>query len=167
MAKPGPAMSREDSRRRAERARWLRGTGKTWQQIADSEGFRSRRAAQLAVARLVESEPADNPAALRRTATDGLRITKSVLFAGLAEAKQSGDHQAVVSYARAIGDNIDKDAKINGLHVPVAQQVDVNVSHDATAIIDRMESELLALVAQREQPSAIASGNVIDAEVIR
>lgn len=159
-------MSREDNRRRAERARWLRGTGKTWQQIADSEGFRSRRAAQLAVARLVESNRRQ-PAALRRTATDGLRITKSVLFAGLAEAKQSGDHQAVVSYARAIGDNIDKDAKINGLHVPVAQQVDVNVSHDATAIIDRMESELLALVAQREQPSAIASGNVIDAEVIR
>ncbi|KUH86523.1 hypothetical protein AU187_05895 [Mycobacterium sp. IS-1556] len=158
-------MSREDSRRRAERARWLRGTGKTWQQIADSEGFRSRRAAQLAVARLAESEPADNAATLRRTASDGLRITKSVLFAGMAEAKQAGDHQAVVAYARAIADGIDKDAKINGLHVPVAQQVDVKVTHDPRAVIDRLESELLALVAQREPQTAISSGNIIDAEV--
>lgn len=70
-------MSREDSRRRAERARWLRGTGKTWQQIADSEGFRSRRAAQLAVKRLADAEPADDPIAARRTASDGLRIRLS------------------------------------------------------------------------------------------
>lgn len=139
-------MSREDSRRRAERARWLRGTGKTWQQIADSEGFRSRRAAQLAVARLAESEPADNPAAARRTAADGLRITKSIMFAGLADAKQQGDHQAVVSYARAIADNIDKDAKINGLHVPVAQQVDVNVTQNPAAIIEDARRRLLEVV---------------------
>ncbi|MGH3556421.1 MAG: hypothetical protein ACRDTK_02735 [Mycobacterium sp.] len=139
-------MSREDSRRRAERARWLRGTGKTWQQIADSEGFRSRRAAQLAVARLAESEPAENITTARRTAADGLRITKSIMFAGLADAKQQGDHQAVVSYARAIADNIDKDAKINGLHVPVAQQVDVTVTQTPAAIIADAREKLLAVV---------------------
>ncbi|VBA56243.1 hypothetical protein LAUMK41_02009 [Mycobacterium attenuatum] len=139
-------MSREDSRRRAERARWLRGTGKTWQQIADSEGFRSRRAAQLAVARLAEAEPAENPVTLRRTAADGLRITRSIMFAGLAEAKQAGDHQAVVSYARAIGDNIDKDAKLNGLHVPVAQQVDVNVSQSLPSLIADTRQRMLEVL---------------------
>lgn len=158
-------MSREDSRRRAERARWLRGTGKTWQQIADSEGFRSRRAAQQAVARLAESEPADNPITARRTASDGLRITKSIMFAGMAEARQQGDHQAVVAYARAIADSIDKDAKINGLHAPVKSEVGVNVTTDPRAVIDRLESELLALVAQREPQAVIDSRPIIDAEV--
>ena len=150
-------MSREDSRRRAARARDLRATGKTWQQVADSEGWRSRRSAQLAVARLAAAEPAENPAALRRTAADGLRITKSILFAGLAEAKRQGDHQAVMSYARAIADNIDKDAKLNGLHVPVAQQVDVNVTTDAVAIIDRRRAPTAG--AERRTSTAAPFGD--------
>lgn len=157
-------MSREDSRRRAQRARDLRATGKTWQQIAESEGFRSRRAAQLAVARLNDSDPPENLDRARRTASDGLRITKSIMFGGMAEAVRQGDHQAVVAYARAIADGIDKDAKLNGLHAPARTEVDVNVTHDATAIIDRMESELLALVANRPPQNAIG-GNIIDADI--
>jgi hypothetical protein len=43
--------------------------------------------------------------------------------------------------------------------------VDVNVSTDPSAIIDRMESELLALVAQR-QPQPARGGGVIEGEVI-
>lgn len=149
-------MSRENSRRRAARARDLRSTGKTWQQIADSEGFRSRRAAQLAVARLAAAEPAENPATLRRSAADGLRITKSILFGGLAEARQQGDHQAVVSYARAIADNIDKDAKLNGLVVPVAQQVEVNVTQTLPALIaDTRQRMLEVLDAEVVDPKEI------------
>jgi hypothetical protein len=60
-----------------------------------------------------------------------------------------------VNNARAIADNIVKDAKLNGLIVPVAQQVDVNVSTEPSAIIDRMESELLALVAKRQTQTAL------------
>lgn len=161
-------MGREDSRRRAQRARDLRATGKTWQQIADSEGFRSRRAAQLAVKRLDASDPPENLDTARRTAADGFRVTKSILFGGLAEARRQGDHQATVNYARAIADNIDKDVKLRGLAVPVAQQVDVNVSTDPTVLIDRLEAELLTVLAQREQTQpAITSGKpMIEAEVV-
>lgn len=144
--RPGPQMSREDSRRRAERARWLRGTGKTWQQIADSEGFSGRRSAKVAVDRLMTSEPAEDHTAARRTAADGLRVIKSIMFAGLASAQRAGDHPAVVAYARAIADNIDRDAKLHGLHVPVAQQVDVTVTGDPAALLAETRRQLLAVI---------------------
>lgn len=157
-------MSREDSRRRVIRAADLRASGKTWQQIADSEGFRSRRAAQLAVQRYKRRAHPESISDKRQTASDGLRILKSVLFSDLAEAKQEGDHQAVVSAAKAIADVIEKDARLNGLHAPARTEVDVNVSADPRAVIDRLESELLALVANRPPQNAIG-GTIIDADV--
>lgn len=38
-------MNRQDSYRRAERAYRLRCVGRTWQEIADAEGFKTRRGA--------------------------------------------------------------------------------------------------------------------------
>ena len=160
-----PVTNRQDSYRKAERAYRLRCVGRPWQEIADSEGFKTRRGAQLAVQRHLAREQPESVEDQRRSATDGLRITKSVLFATLSDAKRRGDNQAVVSAARAIADMIEKDAKLNGLHVPVAQQVDVSVTQTPTAVIDRLEAELLALVAQRRSPAAIGGGNIIDAEI--
>lgn len=157
-------MNRQDSHRRAERAYRLRCVGRTWQEIADTEGFKTRRGAQLAVQRHLAREQPESAEDQRRTASDGLRITKSVLFATLADAKQRGDSQALVSAAKAIADIIENDARLNGLHMPQRTEVDVNVSADPRAVIDRLESELLALVAQREPRTAIG-GNIIDAQV--
>lgn len=156
-------MSREDSRLRVQRAADLRAGGKTWQQIADSEGFRSRRAAQLAVQRYRQREHPESLSDKRRTASEGLRILKSVLFADLADAKQQGDHQAVVASARAIADVIEKDAKLNGLHAAVAQEINVNIEQTPTAIVERMRNELLAVAAQRQLQTP-APTPAIDAE---
>jgi hypothetical protein len=154
-------MNREDSRRRAERAYRLRVVGRTWAEIADSEGFASRRSAQVAVARHLDRERPESVADARRMAADGLRITRSILFASLAHAKQAGDTQAVVAVARALTDNIDKQAKLLGLAVP--QQVDITVSASASAILDKAEAELLALLPAQPHRAVL---DVLDAEVI-
>lgn len=158
-------MNRQDSRARAEEAFRLRAVGRTWAEISRTLGYRSRGAAQLAVKRLMDRTPPETAEHARAQASEGLRITKSVLFAEMAAAKQRGDSQAVVSAAKAIADTIEKDARLNGLHAPQRTEVDVNVSTDPRAVIDRLETELLALVAQRE-PRAAIGGNVIEAEVV-
>ncbi|MGD1282061.1 hypothetical protein ACKUUI_02270 [Mycobacterium seoulense] len=160
-----PTMNRQDSRARAEEAFRLRAVGRTWAEISATLGYRSRGAAQLAVRRLMDRTPPETAEQARAQASEGLRITKSVLFAELAAAKQRGDSQGLVAAAKAIADMIEKDARLNGLHAPQRTEVDVNVSSDPRAVIDRLETELLALVAQREPQTAIG-GNVIEAEVV-
>lgn len=160
-----PTMNRQDSRARAEEAFRLRAAGRTWSEIAEALGYRGRQSAQDAVRRHLERTAPESSEAVRRTASEGLRITKSVLFTELAAAKQRGDSQALVSSAKAIADLIEKDARLNGLHVQTAQQVEVNLTQTPAAIIDRLESELLALVAQREPRTAIGGRNIIDAEI--
>jgi hypothetical protein len=159
-----PTMNRQDSRHRAEEAFQLRSVGRTWAEISETLGYRSRGAAQLAVRRLMDRTPPESAEQARAQASEGLRITKSVLFATLADAKSRGDSQAVVASAKAIADMIEKDARLNGLHAPARTEVDVNVSANPAAIIDRLESELLALVATRPPQNAI-SANIIDADV--
>lgn len=158
-----PRESRQDSYARAERAHRLRIVGRTWSEIAKAEGYRSRQAAQLAVRRHLTRELPESAEDQRRTASEGLRITRSVLFAALADAKQSGDPQATVAVSRAITDTIEKQARLLGLHVPVAQQVDVRVEQTSAAILDRAEADLLALAQQRPQQLPAPT---IDAEVI-
>jgi hypothetical protein len=151
-------MNRQDSRARAEQAFRLRAVGRSWQEIADALGYRGRQSAQDAVRRHLDRTAPESPEAARRSAGEGLRIIMSTLFATLSDARQARDHQAVVATAKAISDTIDKTAKLNGLYVPVAQQVDVNVYQSASAIIDRMEAELLAL--------AQSNPNIIEAEFV-
>lgn len=158
-------MSREDSRRRAERAHRLRALGRTWQEIADAEGFRSRRAAQLAVQRYTTAEPGDSAEDVRRSASETLRITRSILLGRLADATKRGDDQALVSLSREVHRNIDQWSKLIGAYAPTTQDVNVRVEQSPAAIIDRMETELLALVAQRQPPIPVG-GNVIEGEVV-
>jgi hypothetical protein len=49
-------------------------------------------------------------------------------------------------------------SKLHGLDAPERSEVDVNVNQSATAIIDRMETELLAL--------AKSNSNIIEAEFV-
>lgn len=153
-----PVGNREDSRRRAERARRLRAVGRTWQEIADAEGYQTRRGAQVAVLRLLSREQPESLEDQRRTAADGLRIVKSMMFATLGEARASGDTQGVVSAGKAAMDAITREAQLLGLQRPVAQQVDVRVEQSYQAIIDRAERDMLAI--SRQQTPAI------DAEVL-
>lgn len=154
-----PTMNRAASRARAEKCWKQRCMGRTWQEIADTQGFKNHSAARLAVERLLARDDAKHTPDLERHYTSGgLRLLKAELFATLTEARAAGKHEVAIQAARAIADVLDKHAKLWGLHVPVESVVNVHVAQSASAVLERAEAELLALAAA--QPA------VIDAEVI-
>jgi hypothetical protein len=154
--RPGPVMSRSASRQRTEDAYVKHLLGHTWQQIADQLGFRSRQGAQTAVARYLDANPPDTPKAALRAWLDRKRHARAALFRSMAAAEAQGDHQAVAQLSAALDRNDSEVAKVCGFYA--AEKLDVNVRQSATAIIDRMESELLAL--------AEAGNNIIEGEVV-
>jgi hypothetical protein len=141
----------------------FKSVGYTWQQIADNLGYGSRQAAQQAATRFEAKNPPESVEAARRREGEALRIIKATLFERFADAKQRGDNDAMILLSKELRNTSDAIARLNGLNLPVAQQVDVNVHHSATSIIDRMEGELLALAARQTQPAQLT---VIEGEVI-
>ncbi|MBI3213145.1 MAG: hypothetical protein HYZ38_04935 [Mycobacterium sp.] len=160
-----PVMPHRDSRQRAEQAFRLRSLGYTWRAVADHLGYRSAGAAQTAVNRHLERTPPESPEAARRSVTERLQITSAILAERLFQAREDGDDDRLVAVSRELRNTTTELAKINGLNVPVAQQVDLTVSTSATEVIDRMERELLAIAAERQPQFAISE--VIEGEVIQ
>lgn len=158
-----PVMNHQDSRARAEEAYRLRAVGRTWQEVADELGFKSHGAAQLAVARLHKRNPAQSTETVRRSASEGLRIVRAVLFERFADAKVREDNNDLLMLAKELRNNISESAKLHGAHAPQRTEVDVTVS-SASEAIDQLERQLLAIVAQR-QPLP-ARGAVIEGEVL-
>lgn len=151
MVKPGPVMSREDSRRRAERAHRLRALGRTWAEIADSEGFRSRQAAQKAVKLYLEAEPGESLEEVRRSAGETLRITRSVLMGRFADASRRGDDDTLVKLAREVHRNLSQWAQLTGANSPERHQVEAVVTTTTADVLNELEQKLL---------------NTIDGEVV-
>lgn len=139
-------------------------TGATWQEIATQLGYRSRQAAQQAVRRLGDRTPPESVEAARRKHDNALRLLQRSGFTRYLTALQSGDDDIALRYAKEIRSTVAERAKLGGAYAPQRAEVDVNVSANPAAIIDRLETELLALVAQRPPQTAIG-GNIIDAEV--
>lgn len=146
-----PVMNRQDSFRRAERAYRLRVAGRTWAEIADAEGFKTRRGAQLAVRRHLAREEPESIEDQRRAAVDGLRIAQAVLFERLGLAVQRDDDDRIVSISKEIRAHIAETSRLNGLATPVRSEVDVRMSTSAVAILDRAERELLAITTDRQR----------------
>ncbi|WAC55170.1 hypothetical protein [Gordonia sp. SL306] len=144
-------MSREDSRRRAERAHRLRALGRTWAEIADSEGFRSRGAARTAVQRYLDSEPGESVDEVRRSAGETLRITRSVLMGRFADASRRGDDDMLVKLSREVHRNLSQWAQLTGANSPERHQVEAVVATTTTDLLDQLEAKF---------------GNVIDGEVL-
>lgn len=158
-----PVMPHRDSRERAEKAFRLHALGYTWQAVADHLGYRSRGAAQLAAKRHLDRTPLETVEGARKSVTERLQIAATILAERVFEARENGDDDRLVPLMRELRNTTTEMAKLNGLHVPVAQQLDVTVHQSATAIIDRMEADLLALAERRPQR---AISDVIDGEVI-
>lgn len=152
--KMAPTLSRQDSRARAEEAWRLRVVGRTWWEIANELGYGSAGAVYTAVQRLHKRTPAASPDTVRRSAAEGLRVMRAVLFERFADAKDRGDNEDLTLLGRELRNNIAEDAKLHGAYAPVKSQLDVNVSTSATAIIAAAKQQLLAI------------DNTIDAEVI-
>jgi hypothetical protein len=156
-------MPHRDSRARAEQAFRLRSLGYTWRAVADHLGYRSAGAVQSAVNRHLDRTPPESTEGARKSATERLQIAATILTERVFEARERGDDDRLVALMRELRNTTAEMAKLNGLAVPVAQQVDVNVHQSATAIFDRLESDLLALAERR---SSRATRDVIEAEVI-
>lgn len=164
MAPKGP---RADARARADEAFRLRCRGHTWQEIADKLGFKSRSSATLAVKRLILRDPPEDAVTARTYTGHAYRQVTATLFESLEAAKTAGDHTAVATIGRAIGEIQEKHAKLTGLHIPVVQQkeveVNVQINTTAAAVIDQAEHDLLAIAAGTKDAGLLP---VIDAEVV-
>ena len=139
-------------------------TGATWQEIADQLGYRSRQAASQAVKRLRNRTPPETVEQARAKHDNALRLLQRSSFTRYLTALQDGDDGMALQYSKEIRSTVVERAKLVGAFAPAQAVVDVNVSTDASVIIDRMEAELLALVAQRQTQPAL--GGVIEGKVI-
>lgn len=157
-------MSHHDSRARAEEAFRLKACGRSWQEIADEVGYKTRAGARQAVERLLAQTAPETIEAGRQTAAESLRVVRSVLFGRFAAAARREDDQTLAALSREIHRNVGEAAKLGGLYAPVKHDVDVRVEQSATAIVDRAEQELLAL-ANKSTPAPIGAV-VLDAEVV-
>ncbi|MDA4108158.1 hypothetical protein [Mycolicibacterium holsaticum] len=158
-----PREGRQDSYRRAARAYRLRVIGRTWQEIADAEGYKTRSGAQLAVRRHLAREAPESIEDQRRAAVDGIRVAQAVLFERLALAVERDDDDRIASISKEIRAHIAETSRLNGLAAPVRSEVDVRMSHSTAAILDRAERELLALSAQRQREFPVIDAEVMEA----
>jgi hypothetical protein len=137
-------MSRQDSRSRAEQAFALHACGRTWADISRELGYKSRSAACDAVARLHRSTPAASPDAVRRSATETLRLLRSMLFDRVVVAKQNNDDDTLIALHRELTRNLSETAKLHGAYA--AQQIDVTVTQTASELIAETKQRLLEIV---------------------
>jgi hypothetical protein len=153
--------SRIDARRRAERAERLHAIGRTWTEIAEVLGFRSRQAAQQAVGRLHRDTPPETREQMRRMEDAELRDRRTMLYEMAWGAKRRGDDETVMGYSRELDRISARRSKLFGLDEPERTSVDVRVDQSPAAVLQRAENELQAIDAARPRPA------VIDAEVVR
>lgn len=159
MAKPGPHGSHADSRRRAEQALRLRSLGQTWQEIADTLGFRSRSGAEQAVSRLLRARGPINPEEDRATSTEMLRVLRSTMSGRFAAAIRRGDDDMALRYSKELRAIDGQHSKLNGTLAPERVEHTVALASPDAIVADARE-RLLAAV--REQPAL----PTIDAEVV-
>lgn len=151
-------MSHRLSRERAEKAARFRAQGHTWQETADECGYRSRQGAFDAVAALYKRFPPESSETARRSLTAGLRMQMARLNSRLDDAEVRDDTDAVVAISKELRTTADAIAKLNGLAVPVAQQVDVHVHNSPVAIVAEARERLLAVVDAEVVEIATAPG---------
>ena len=110
-------------------------------------------------------EPPEDVATSRTYTAGAYRLVTSTLFKTLEKAEAEDDREAVVSVARAIGYIADKYARLTGLQVAVAQEVNVDVQVTTTAdtVVDEARRNLLAIAAGRRDAGILP---VIEGEVI-
>jgi hypothetical protein len=150
-----------DARRRAERAERLYGMGRTWTEIADVLGYRSRQAAQQAVGRLDRDTPPETREQMRRVEDAELRHRRSMLWEMAWDARRRGDDDAVMGHNRELDRISVRRSKMFGLDEPERSAVDVRVDQSPAAIAQRAEADFLAVDAARPRPP------VIDAEIVK
>ncbi|MGJ6122975.1 hypothetical protein QN239_10390 [Mycolicibacterium sp. Y3] len=142
-------------------------TGATWQEIADQLNYRSRQAAQQAVARLTGSTLPETIESVRAKHDAALQLLQRADFTRYLLAMEGGDDETAVKYSKELRSIVAERAKLAGAYMPERAEVEVNVHQSPSAIIERMRDELLALVADRPPQSALANTTIIEGEIVR
>lgn len=143
-------MTRQASRQRAERAVQLRAIGRTWQEIADTLGFRSRQAAQQAAERLGDRTPPLDIEAVRRMEDEELRIRRATLHERFFDAKRRNDDSALALLNRELDRISVRRAKLLGLDEPERSEVEMTVHRPPGEILADFKRELLASFVDAE-----------------
>ena len=156
-------MNRKSSNQRCRDAWELRCRGRTWQEIADQLGYKSKHNAYAAVTRWIKQNPPDDLTTLRRATGDTIRHLATRLADEAHHALEEGQRAEAANLARAALDGLDRYAKLTGQHIPV----EVNVNVTATAALADTRARLLdAIDAATTEPPAITAQAPIEAEVI-
>lgn len=152
--------TRLDARHQAEQAARLSYSGATWQEIATALGYRSRQAAQQAVARLTNSTPSETVEQARAKHDGALQLLQRNDFTRYLHALRSGDDDTAIRYSKELRGIIGERAKLAGVYAP--EQIDVNVSADPVALLNQLETALLERDDQRQRrlPPAIIEAEV-------
>jgi len=156
-------MDRKASTQRCRQGWELRCRGRTWQEIADQLGYKSKHNAYAAVTRWIKQNPPDDLTTLRRATGDTIRHLATRLADEAHHALEEGQRAEAANLARAALDGLDRYAKLTGQHTPV----EVNVNVTATAALADTRARLLdAIDAATTEPPAITAQAPIEAEVI-
>jgi len=156
-------MDRKSSNQRCRDAWELRCRGRTWQEIADQLGYKSKHNAYAAVTRWIKQNPPDDLTTLRRATGDTIRNLATRLADEAHHALDDGDRAEAATLARAALDGLDRYAKLTGQHIPV----EVNVNVTATQALSDTRARLLeAIDAATTEPAAITAQAPLEAEII-
>jgi AraC-like DNA-binding protein len=156
-------MDRKASTQRCRNGWELRCRGRTWQEIADQLGYKSKHNAYSAVTRWIKQNPPDDLTTLRRATGDTIRHLATRLADEAHHALEEGARTEAATLARAALDGLDRYAKLTGQHIPV----EVNVNVTATQALSDTRARLLeAIDAATAEPAAIAAQVPLDAEIV-
>lgn len=136
----------------------MRVRGRTWQEVADETGFRSRQSAIKAVQTFLERNPTSDVETLRRAMGDGIEQLRAELFESLEDCKKRGHHIRVAQLGQVILDSYEKQIKLSGLAIAVPTEVHVSVQ-SMTEVLADTRSRLQAAIDA-------APADVLDVDVI-
>jgi hypothetical protein len=146
--KPGPGRNspkRIEAREKAQQALRLRRAGAQYEDIAERVGYGSRRAAQRAVERELESHSAEDVAIVRTMEVERL---DALLFAMWRKAL-GGDGWSVDRVLRIM----ERRSRLLGLDAPLRQQIEVI----SESVLDEEIANLTQKLAAREAEQRAAA----------
>ena len=157
-----PVMDRKASTQRCRQGWDLRCRGRTWQEIADQLGYKSKHNAYAAVTRWIKQNPPDDLHTLRRATGDTIRHLATRLADEAHHALEEGQRAEAANLARAALDGLDRYAKLTGQHIPI----EVNVNVTATQALADTRARLLEAIDNAGEPAAIEAQAPLDVDIV-
>lgn len=152
MTTMAPIGPRPAARQRAADAYRLRCTGRTFDQIATEIGYGSPAAAYNAIRKHIERMPAEDQALSRAFSAGNYRQVIAALYDLADRCKTLGRTTGEVQALEAIANVQDRHDKLQGLHIAVPTEVNVNVKSSVemltatrTRLLEDIDAEIVEL----------------------